>query len=127
MMNRKLRSSLLLSVVLLVGVAGVAAGGDPKTALGRWMKPNMGAPMASDTPDFGTLGSSFATLAAAPAPGASYPKWTQFVQAGQAAAQKSDAAGVKGACNGCHKATGPGGLNYKEQYRADPSVPTKFP
>jgi hypothetical protein len=127
MMSPKLRSSLLLSVVLVVGLVGVASGGDPKTALGRWMKGNMGAPMASDTPDFGTLGASFATLAAAAPPGASYPKWTSFVQSGQAAAQKGDAAGVKGACNGCHKATAPGGQNYKDQYKADPNAPATFP
>ena len=43
------------------------------------------------------------------------------MQAGQAAAQKSDTAGVKGACNGCHKATVPNGTtNYKDTYKANP-------
>ena len=126
MMKPKLRSSLFLSlfvlVGLLLGLAGAAVGADPKTSLGKWMKPHTGAPMASDTPDFATLQQSFGALAGAPAPpAASYPKWTGFVQAGQAAAQKSDTAGVKGACNGCHKAVGPDGkTNYKEMYKASP-------
>lgn len=122
MSSSKLRSSLFLSLFVLVGLAGVAVGADPKTNLGKWMKPHSGAPMASDTPDFTTLQQSFNALAAAPAPpAASYPKWTGFVQAGQAAAQKSDTAGVKGACNGCHKATVPNGTtNYKDTYKANP-------
>ena len=121
MMSSKLRSSLVLSLFILIGVGGVAVGADPKTNLGRWMKPNTGAPMASDTPDFTTLQKSFNALAGAPAPpAASYPKWAGFVQAGQTAAQKSDAAGLKGACNGCHKATGAGGTTYKDMYKASP-------
>lgn len=42
------------------------------------------------------------------------------MQAGLAAAQKSDAAAMKGACNGCHKATGPSGTSYKDMYKANP-------
>jgi cytochrome c553 len=121
MTTAKRRSSLVLSLFLLLGLAGVAVGADPKTNLGKWMKPSTGAPMASDTPDFATLQTSFGKLAGAPAPpAASFPKWTGFVQAGLAAAQKSDAAGVKGACNGCHKATGASGTNYKDMYKASP-------
>jgi len=121
MMSSKLRSSLVLSLFVLVGLAGVAGGADPKTKLGKWMKPSTGAPMASDTPDFATLQQSFGKLATAPVPpAASYPKWSSFIQAGQAAAGKSDVAGVKGACNGCHKATGPSGTSYKDMYKANP-------
>jgi cytochrome c553 len=54
-------------------------------------------------------------------PAASYPKWSSFISAGQTAANKSDVAGVKGACNGCHKAKGPdGATNYKDMYKANP-------
>jgi len=121
MMSSKLRSTLVLSLFVLVGLAGVAVGADPKTSLGKWMKPSTGAPMASDTPDFTTLQASFAKLAAAPTPpAASYPKWSSFVQAGRAAAQSSDPKGMKGACNGCHKATGPSGTSYKDMYKASP-------
>lgn len=122
MMSSKLRSSLVLSVFVLIGLGGVAVGADPKTSLGKWMKPSTGAPMASDTPDFATLQQSFGKLAGAPTPpAASFPKWSSFVQAGLAAAQKSDAAAMKGACNGCHKATGPSGTSYKDMYKANPN------
>jgi cytochrome c553 len=121
MTTAKRPSSLVLSLFLLLGLAGVAVGADPKTNLGKWMKPSTGAPMASDTPDFTTLQTSFGKLATAPTPpAASFPKWTGFVQAGLSAAQKNDTAGVKGACNGCHKATGASGTNYKEMYKASP-------
>lgn len=68
MMSSKLRSSLVLSVFVLIGLGGVAVGADPKTSLGKWMKPSTGAPMASDTPDFATLQQSFGKLAGAPTP-----------------------------------------------------------
>jgi hypothetical protein len=99
---RTLRATLPLTLALILA-AGLAYAGEPKTALGRWMKPNMGAPMAGQ--DFAALQKGFDTIASKPpAKGASsdYAQWTSIAQKGSAAAAKQDVAGVKASCKSCH-------------------------
>ena len=79
-----LRTSLIAALLLAAGVAGA---GDPKTALGKWMKPNMGTPFAQDPPDFATLQTSLALLITKEPPAATYPQWDKFLQQGLAAAK----------------------------------------
>jgi cytochrome c553 len=97
-------ASIFMAVLVLFG--GVAAAADPKTPLGKWMKPNMGAPFAGQ--DFETLQTSFALVAGKPPPG-DYPQWAAFSKAGAAAAAKQNVAAVKATCKQCHDA-------YKEKY-----------
>ena len=105
-------SSVACALALaLVGVGGgLALAGEPATPLGKWMKPNMGAPMAEQ--DFATLATSLALVASKPPPGAAYGQWASFASAGAAAAGKQDLAGVKASCKHCHDA-------YKESYKKD--------
>jgi cytochrome c553 len=101
-------------VILLAG--GVAAAAGPLTPLGKWMKPNMGAPLAGQ--DFETLQTSLRLVAGKPPPG-DYPQWSTFAQAGAAAAAKQELAAVKASCKQCHDA-------YKEKYKKE--FPTRpFP
>jgi hypothetical protein len=110
-----LRSVLPLTLALGLA-ASLAAAGEAKTPLGKWMKPNMGAPLAGQ--DFPTLQKSLDLVASKP-PGGDYPQWSAFSKAGSAAAAKLDLAGVKASCKQCHDA-------YKEKYVKD--FPTRpFP
>jgi hypothetical protein len=124
-MRSLLRYVLPLALLL---VASLAEADGPKTALGNWMKQNMGGLMAADPPDYATLATNFAIVAkGAPDPKA-YPGWADLANKGAAAAKASDKKGVKDACNACHKAPSTtGAANMKEQYRADPGVPKTFP
>jgi hypothetical protein len=125
MMRSILRTTVVLAAVL---VAGAALGDDAKTALGRWMKPNMGTPASADTMDFPTLAKSFQVLAKSPPDATKYPGWADTANKGAAAAAKSDPNGVKAACNECHKANATdGSKNRKVQYQNDPNVPKTFP
>jgi hypothetical protein len=119
----------VLPVLAAVLFAGLAAGDDAKTALGQWMKKNMGEVMAGDAPDkFATLQKNFVLVAKGAPDATAYPKWADFANQGAAAAAKGDKDGVKAACNGCHKAPSTNGAkNMKEQYKADPNVPKAFP
>jgi hypothetical protein len=117
MIRRVLRSSWIAALLLCVGVA---AAGDPKTALGRWMKPNMGTPFAQDPPDFASLQTGFSLLLTKEPPAATYPQWDKFLQQGLVAAKAGDKAGLKASCKGCHDA-------HKDAYKADPNVPKTFP
>ena len=96
--------------VALVLAAGLALAGEPKTPLGKWMKPNMGAPLAGQ--DFDGLKKAFDLVASKPPPGTDYPKWAATAQEGSAASAKQDLAGVKAACKHCHDP-------YKEKYQKD--------
>jgi len=97
--------------------AGLAFAGEAKTPLGKWMKPNMGAPLAGQ--DFPTLVQSFDLVASKPPPGTDYPQWATMSKAGSAAAAKQDVPGVKAACKQCHD-------SYKKKYQND--FPTRpFP
>jgi hypothetical protein len=116
-MHQSPTSSLTVALTLVVGLsAGVAAAGEAKTPLGKWMKPNVGAALAGQ--DFATLQKSL-DLVASKSPGPSYPKWASIAQAGSAAAAKQDVAAIKASCKQCHEM-------YKEQYIKD--FPTRaFP
>jgi hypothetical protein len=117
MIRRTLKASWIVGLLL---IAGIAAAAEPKTALGRWMKPNMGAALAQDPPDFATLQSSITLLLSKEPPAAQYPQWDKFLQAGLKAAKANDKDGVKAACKGCHD-------THKDAYKADPKAPTAFP
>jgi hypothetical protein len=104
-----LRTSAPLTVALAL-VAGIATAAGPLTPLGKWMKPNMGAPLAGQ--DFATLQQSFQLVAGKPPPSGDYPQWSAFAKGGGAAAAKQDVAGVKAACKQCHDA-------YKEKYKKE--------
>ncbi len=109
---RTLRATLPLTLALLFA-AGLASAGDPKTPLGKWMKPNMGAPMAGQ--DFAALQKGFDTIASKPpakAASSDYAQWAAIAKKGSAAAAAQDIAGVKAACKGCHD-------QYKKAYITD--------
>jgi hypothetical protein len=121
MMRRTLPA--LIAVALLLA-AGLAAAGEPKTALGKWMVPNMGTAFAgkegSDAPDFATLQKSYTLLLTKEPPAATYAQWDGFLRQGLTAANGNDKAGVQASCKGCHKA-------HRDAYKADASVPKAFP
>jgi hypothetical protein len=87
----------------------MAVAGEPTTPLGKWMKPNMGAPLAGQ--DFATLQKSLDLVASKP-PSSDYPQWSTIAKDGSAAAAKQDLAAVKKACKQCHD-------SYKEKYRKE--------
>ena len=103
-MRNILRITLPITAIL---TAGLVAAAEPKTLLGKWMKPNVGTPMAE--PDFDTLQKSLKLVADKPPPAADYPKWVEISLAGSNAAAKQDLKGVKKSCKDCHDA-------YKEKY-----------
>ena len=112
MISTLLRRTVPISVALVLA-AGLAVAGEPKTPLGKWMKPNMGAPLAGQ--DFAALQKAFDLIASKPPPGAAgadYPNWAATAQEGSAASAKQDLAGVKAACKHCHDP-------YKEKYQKD--------
>jgi hypothetical protein len=109
MMATLLRRTLPLAVAFALA-AGFALAGEPATPLGKWMKPNMGAPLAGQ--DFAALQKAFDLVAGKPPPGADYPKWEATSREGSTAAGKQDLAGVKAACKHCHEP-------YKEKYKKD--------
>jgi hypothetical protein len=116
-MTRTTTRTFLPLTAAIALAAGVAAAGQPKTPLGIWMKPNMGAPLAGE--DFATLQKSLDLVASKPPPGNDYPQWSAMAKAGSAAAAKQDLGGVKAACKQCHD-------TYKEKYQKD--FPTRpFP
>jgi hypothetical protein len=110
-MRKTVRASLLLPLTVAAAVfaAGLASAGEPTTLLGKWMKPNMGAPLAGQ--DFATLQKSLDLVASKPPPG-DYPNWASFAKAGSAAAAKQDLPGVKASCKNCHDA-------YRENYKKE--------
>jgi cytochrome c553 len=117
MMRKLLRASLPLTVALSLA-AGFAAAEEPKTDLGRWMKPNMGAPMAGQ--DFDKLKESLTLVAGKPPPG-NYPNWASIAKDGASAAAKQDVKGVKASCKACHDA-------YKKSYQDEfPDKKRPFP
>jgi len=92
-----------------VAFAGLASAGDPKTPLGKWMKPNVGAALAGE--DYDTLKKSL-DVVASKTPKGDYPQWSAMASAGSAAAAKQDLKAVKASCKQCHDA-------YKEKYIKD--------
>jgi hypothetical protein len=123
MMRKILPTSLV--VVSLILAATFAAAGDPKTALGKWMVPNMGTPFSGSdagdgVPDYATIQTSLGLLLTKEPPAATYPQWHGFLQQALTAAKANDKAGLKKACKGCHDA-------HKDAYKADGNVPKTFP
>jgi hypothetical protein len=108
-----------VAAVLAVAIAlaaGMAVAGEPKTPLGRWMKPNMGAPLAGQ--DFDKLKASFDVVGGKPPPG-DYSQWASTSVAGSKASAAKDVPGIKAACKQCHDA-------YKTKYQNE--FPTRsFP
>ena len=108
MMRLRLRNHTPLAVALALALfAGIAVAGEAKTPLGKWMKPNMGAPLAGQ--DFDTLAKSLTLVASKPPPAGSFPNWAQMAKDGATAASKQDIKGVKASCKACHDA-------YKKSY-----------
>src|SRR5258708_16276874 len=106
-----MRSLLRLTLPLVAVVfAGLAAAAEPATLLGKWMKPNMGAPMAGQ--DFDVLRRSLQVVADKPPPAADYPRWTAISKAGAVAAGKKDFKGVDKSCKDCHS-------TYREKYKKE--------
>jgi len=108
------RLTLPLAVVL---AARLAAAEDPKTLLGKWMQPNVGAPMSGG--DLGTVQKSLQLVADKPPPKKDYPNWVAMSKQGADAAGKQDVDGVKKSCKDCHD-------TYREKYRKE-QVSRPFP
>ena len=114
-MTRAKAQTAFSITLALAFVAGLAVAGEARTPLGKWMKPNVGTPLAGQ--DFATLKTSLDLVASKPPPSGDYGKWASISSAGSAAAAKQDLAGVKASCKQCHDA-------YKEKYIRDfPSRP----
>jgi hypothetical protein len=120
MMTHPVRTfSATLSLTFCLAAAaggGMAAAGEPATPFGKWMKPNMGAPLAGQ--DFDTLKKSLELVASKP-PKGDYAQWEAISKAGAAAAAKQDLAAVKASCKQCHDL-------YKEKYKKE-LPPHAFP
>jgi hypothetical protein len=110
-------SALQISLsAALVLAAGAALAGPPKSPLGKWMKPNMSAPLAAS--DYDALKKSF-DVVASKVPSGDYANWAQLAQQGSSAAAGQDLKGVKASCKGCHDA-------YKDRYLKEHAT-TPFP
>lgn len=96
-------------VLVLTAGAGAALAGEPATPLGKWMKPNIGTPLAGQ--DFPTLQKNLEFVASRP-PSADYPKWAEYAKAGAAAAAKGEVKAIKATCKQCHD-------DYKERYKKE--------
>jgi len=130
-MRSLLRYSPLVALLL---VAGLASADTPKTALGTWMKNNMGNTVAAGPDDknpgayWSTLATNFGIVAKGAPDAKAYPGWADWANKGVAAANAQDPKALKAACNGCHNAPSTtGAKNMKEQYRADPNAVKTFP
>jgi hypothetical protein len=115
-LNPGSRALALVVAVVIALAAALAAAGEPKTPLGKWMKPNMGAPLAGQ--DFDKLKASFDVVGGKPPPG-DYPQWASMSAAGSKASAAKDVPGIKASCKQCHDA-------YKTKYENE--FPTRpFP
>jgi hypothetical protein len=103
---KAIRAALALAIV---ASAGIALAGEPATALGRWMKPNIGIPLAGQ--DFPTLQKNL-ELVASKIPSGDYAKWAEISKGGAAAAAKENLKEVKASCKVCHEL-------YKEKYKKE--------
>lgn len=82
--------------------------------LQKWMRANVGAPMArGDLP----VVASGLEKAAAFAPDPSWTEWASIAKEGAAAAKKGDVAATKATCKSCHDKFK---AKYKENFRARP-------
>jgi hypothetical protein len=95
--------------------AGACGTSDNPCPLQKWMRANMGTPLASgDTAALSTAFDHVATLS----PDPSWAGWGQAASAGSTAAKSKDMAGVKAACKACHDGFKD---KYKTQFRARPA------
>jgi hypothetical protein len=113
MRNEMIRSSrawgwLFAAVVGAAALASGTAWAEELTPLGKWMKSNVGGPMASG--DLATVAKSMDFIAGKGP--AAYDKWDTLAKQGAEAARKGDTKALKAACKGCHEA-------YKQKYRAE--------
>jgi hypothetical protein len=115
-MRNLVRLTLPLAVVLAAGLSA-AEEGSAKTLLGKWMKPNMGAPMSGG--DLETVQKSLQLVADKPPPQKDYPNWVVMSKRGADAAGKQDIKGVQKSCKDCHD-------TYREKYRKE-QVSRPFP
>jgi len=112
---------LAVLVAALVGLTHTARADDAQCGgsknpcpLERWMRDNMGTPMAGG--DLATVGKSMDFIAGR-APDSSYANWGQIAKSGSDAAKANDTAKVKASCKSCHDQYK---AKYKGQYRARP-------
>lgn len=98
----------VLGAALLAAPAW-ALGDKELTPLGKWMKPNVGAPMAGQ--EYATVAASMRVVAGR-VPSGNYGNWASLSTQAAAAAAKGDLNAIKAACKGCHDA-------YKTQYRSE--------
>jgi hypothetical protein len=103
-------AALLGALALTPRAASADACGttDNPCPLQKWMRSNMGTPLASG--DLGALGTAFDHVASL-SPDPSWAAWAQAASAGSAAAKNKDIAGVKAACKTCHD-------GFKDKYKA---------
>jgi hypothetical protein len=87
---------------------------DNPCPLQKWMRANMGTPLAAG--DLDSVGKALDRVAPL-APDPSWSIWATSSNAGSAAAKNKDTAGVKASCKSCHDAYKD---KYKAQYRARP-------
>jgi hypothetical protein len=108
-------------IVALVVAAGVLAalpraaraddaqcgGSKNPCPLEKWMRANMGTPLAGD--DLATVGKSMDFIGGK-APDSSYSNWASIAKTGSDAAKSGDTGKVKASCKSCHD-------QYKAKYR----------
>jgi hypothetical protein len=90
------------------GDAGSCGTTDAPCPLQKWMRANMGAPLAAG--DMDALNRALSHLATT-SPDPTWTTWGQFANQGAAAAGAKDTTGVKASCKSCHDA-------YKDKYKA---------
>ena len=89
---------------------------DKSCPMQKWMKANLGAPLAAE--DFDGLAKGL-DFVAGHAP-AGFPEWSKIAKAGADAARKKDMGGVKKSCDSCHKEPLKYRDKYKDEMRAHP-------
>lgn len=92
--------------------AGACGTSDSPCPLQKWMRSNMGAPLAAG--DMDALGRAM-THVASSSPDPTWTTWAQVANQGAAAAAAKDIVGVKASCKACHDAFKD---KYKAQYRS---------
>lgn len=90
------------------GAASSCGTTDKPCPLQKWMRTNMGTPLANG--DIDTVGRALARVIAL-SPDPSWAGWVEAVNAGAAASKNKDIAGLKASCKSCHDA-------YKEKYKS---------
>ncbi len=117
-------SGLVLMTLLAVGARHALAddsGAAPAAACGttdnpcplqKWMRANMGSPLAAGDTD--ALAKAFDHVAGTP-PDPSWTTWKDSALAGSKAAAAKDTAGIKAACKSCHD-------GFKDKLKSNPTL-----